>query len=67
MAVRAGADSEELRREMPRLEELPFDSERKLMSTVHMCDGQRVLFTKGAMDVILDRTGAGCDEGGRAG
>lgn len=57
MAVRAGADSEELRREMPRLEELPFDSERKLMSTVHMCDGQRVLFTKGAMDVILDRTG----------
>ena len=57
MAVRAGADSEELRRGMPRLEELPFDSERKLMSTVHMCDGQRVLFTKGAMDVILDRTG----------
>lgn len=57
MAVRAGADSEELRREMPRLEELPFDSERKLMSTVHMCDGQRVLFTKGAMDVILDQTG----------
>ena len=57
MAVWAGADSEELRREMPRLEELPFDSERKLMSTVHMCDGQRVLFTKGAMDVILDRTG----------
>ena len=57
MAARAGADSEELRREMPRLEELPFDSERKLMSTVHMCDGQRVLFTKGAMDVILDRTG----------
>lgn len=57
MAVRVGADSEELRREMPRLEELPFDSERKLMSTVHMCDGQRVLFTKGAMDVILDRTG----------
>ena len=57
MAARAGADSEELRREMPRLEELPFDSERKLMSTVHMCDGQRVLFTKGAMDVILERTG----------
>lgn len=57
MTVRAGADSEELRREMPRLEELPFDSDRKLMSTVHICDGQKVLFTKGAMDVILDRTG----------
>lgn len=57
MAVRAGADSGVLRREMPRLEELPFDSDRKLMSTVHICDGQKVLFTKGAMDVILDRTG----------
>lgn len=57
MAARAGADSGALRREMPRLEEIPFDSDRKLMSTVHMCDGQRVLFTKGAMDVILDRTG----------
>lgn len=57
MAVRAGADSGALRREMPRLEELPFDSDRKLMSTVHICDGQKVLFTKGAMDVILDRTG----------
>lgn len=57
MAVRAGADSERLRREMPRLEELPFDSDRKLMSTVHICEGQKVLFTKGAMDVILERTG----------
>lgn len=57
MAARAGADSGALRREMPRLEEIPFDSDRKLMSTVHICDGQRVLFTKGAMDVILDRTG----------
>lgn len=57
MAARAGADSGALRREMPRLEELPFDSDRKLMSTVHICDGQKVLFTKGAMDVILDRTG----------
>ena len=57
MAARAGADSGALRREMSRLEELPFDSDRKLMSTVHICDGQKVLFTKGAMDVILDRTG----------
>lgn len=57
MAARAGADSGALRREMLRLEELPFDSDRKLMSTVHICDGQKVLFTKGAMDVILDRTG----------
>ena len=56
LAHRTGTDSEELRREMPRLGEVPFDSDRKLMSTVHICDGQKMLFTKGAMDVILDRT-----------
>ena len=41
---------------LPRLAELPFDSDRKLMSTLHCIDGQYVMYTKGALDVILDRT-----------
>lgn len=40
----------------PRIEEIPFDSDRKLMSTVHHIDGETVMFTKGALDVMLDRT-----------
>ncbi len=41
----------------PRVSEVPFDSDRKLMSTVHMIDGEYVMYTKGAIDVILDRAG----------
>ena len=56
MALRADVSPEALRREMPRLGELPFDSGRKRMSTLHRCDGICVLFTKGAPDVLLERT-----------
>lgn len=56
MALRADVLPEALRREMPRLGELPFDSGRKRMSTLHWCDGICVLFTKGAPDVLLERT-----------
>lgn len=57
IAMKEGLDKNELEREMPRAAELPFDSERKLMSTVHPCaDGWRVM-VKGAPDVLLRRCG----------
>ena len=40
----------------PRLSELPFDSDRKLMTTLQHIDGKAVVFTKGAMDVLLKRS-----------
>ncbi|MDY3993097.1 MAG: cation-translocating P-type ATPase [Evtepia sp.] len=51
-----GFDEEEVRARWPRLGELPFDSDRKLMSTVHRFSGGLMLMTKGAVDVLLDRT-----------
>ena len=39
----------------PRLSEVPFDSDRKLMSTLHNVNGEYIMFTKGAIDVILSR------------
>lgn len=45
----------EARNKYTRLYELPFDSERKLMSTVHEFDGKLVMFVKGAPDVLLAR------------
>ena len=39
----------------PRLAELPFDSDRKLMTTVHEVDGKYVVYTKGAIDELLKR------------
>ncbi|MGG7059293.1 cation-translocating P-type ATPase [Clostridium tertium] len=46
----------DLRSKYERLQEIPFDSDRKLMSTLHTFDNKNVMFTKGALDVILDRT-----------
>ena len=46
---------EELLMKNPRIAELPFDSDRKLMSTLHHIEGKTVMFTKGAPDVILSR------------
>lgn len=51
-----GLDELEYRAQHPRICEIAFDSDRKLMSTVHMVDDEPLLMTKGAMDVILART-----------
>ena len=51
-----GVDEEAYRAQHPRLGELAFDSDRKLMSTLHDIDGVPTLFTKGAIDVLLDRS-----------
>ena len=48
-------DELEVRHSYERLAELPFDSDRKLMSTLHKFDNKNLLFTKGAFDVLLDR------------
>ncbi|WP_077602056.1 cation-translocating P-type ATPase [Oceanobacillus sojae] len=48
---------QELRKKYPREAELPFDSDRKLMSTVHHIDGERLLFVKGGPDVMFQRAG----------
>lgn len=44
------------RAQHPRLAEIAFDSDRKLMSTMHKLDGVYTLCTKGAMDVLLSRS-----------
>ncbi len=51
-----GYEEEDVRDEYARLSEVPFDSDRKLMSTLHSIDGQFMMFTKGAPDVILSRS-----------
>lgn len=44
------------REKYPRLQELPFDSDRKLMSTLHSINNEFVLMTKGGPDVLLGRS-----------
>ena len=48
-------DENVLRSCMDRMEEVPFDSDRKLMSTKYMLHGVPTILTKGAVDVLIDR------------
>ena len=45
----------QIRDDYPRLSEVPFDSDRKLMSTAHGFDGKYTVVVKGAVDVLLGR------------
>ncbi len=56
MGAPSGFSREGLEQAYPRINEQAFDSERKLMTTVHKApDGRVVAFTKGAMDILLAR------------
>ena len=50
-----GFDELVTRSKWPRVTEIPFDSDRKMMSTVHQLSGGLLMVTKGAVDVLLDR------------
>ena len=54
-----GMPKEELNRAYPRLADLPFDSDRKLMSTVNEIDGKKVVIVKGAFDMMAQRCVSG--------
>lgn len=54
-AHKNGMPKEQLNKSYPRLAEIPFDSDRKLMSTVNRMDGKNIVIVKGAFDVM-----AGC-------
>lgn len=54
-ALKAGIEKEKLEYAYPRIEELPFDSERKLMTTIHQIEGKIIAVVKGAPDVLLAR------------
>lgn len=64
-AYKNGMPKDELNRLYPRLAELPFDSDRKLMSTVNNIEGQNIVIVKGAFDVLADRCIAGDLQAGR--
>lgn len=57
-----GFDANIIRNKWPRLAEIPFDSDRKMMSTVHKLAGGLMMVTKGAVDVLLERSIVTADE-----
>ncbi|MCI8886739.1 MAG: cation-translocating P-type ATPase [Hungatella sp.] len=55
LAQAAGVPQGRLQRRFPRIREIPFDSVRKIMSTVHQLPQGPTLLTKGAMDILMER------------
>ena len=55
LAHKAGMEKDAWNKKFPRIQEIPFDSDRKLMSTYHEIDGKIVMYTKGAPDELLRR------------
>ncbi len=53
-ANQLGMPKYEIEEVEPRVSEAPFDSNRKMMSTIHMVDGKYLQYTKGALDVMLN-------------
>ena len=54
-AHKNGMPKEELNKQYPRLAEIPFDSDRKLMSTVNEINGKKLVIVKGAFDMLVQR------------
>ena len=54
-ACKLGLKKQDLEAETPRVDEAPFDSGRKMMSTIHAVGGDYVQYTKGGPDVVLER------------
>ena len=61
-----GADRRQELRRCPAAAELPFDSSRKLMSTLHRREGGCIQYTKGAFERVLERCTEVLDEAGRS-
>ncbi len=60
---KTGGNEGDTRMKFPRLAELPFDSDRKLMSTLHQIERSYVMMTKGAPDVLLSRCKNAVEDG----
>ena len=61
-ALKNGITKKDLNEEHPRLGDIPFDSDRKLMTTINLINDQNVVIVKGAPDILLSR----CVEGNLA-
>lgn len=55
LGSKLGREAADVRAQYPRQLEIPFDSDRKLMSTVHTLQGAQTMIVKGAVDVLLTR------------
>jgi len=54
-AIKSGINKTLLYNEYPKISEIPFDSKRKLMTTIHKCGSKYLIITKGAPDILISK------------
>jgi len=64
LAAKGGFDPASIRNQFPRVAELPFDSDSKMMATQHSVEGKNVVYIKGAPEVILAISDSFYQDGG---
>ena len=53
--LKSGENKTELYQKMPRINEIPFDSNRKMMTTIHKMENKYRIITKGAPDILIEK------------
>ncbi|MBS7631903.1 HAD-IC family P-type ATPase, partial [Candidatus Bathyarchaeota archaeon] len=57
VSLKAGIDKETLEQRFPRVKEIPFSSERKIMTTIHKMDGEEyIAYVKGASEIVIQKS-----------
>ena len=54
-ALEMGKNKKDIEKQMPRINEIPFNSNRKMMTTIHQKGNKYIVITKGAPDILLER------------
>ena len=54
-ALEMGKNKKDIEKQMPRINEIPFNSNRKMMTTIHQKGNKYIVITKGAHDILLER------------
>ena len=54
-ALEMGKNKKDIEKQMPRINEIPFNSNRKMMTTIHQNGNKYIVITKGAPDILLER------------
>ncbi len=60
-ALKSGWEKEALEEKYPRLDNIPFESDKQYMATLHRQEGGNVIYMKGSFEAVLERVGSGID------
>ncbi|MBD3379533.1 MAG: HAD-IC family P-type ATPase [Candidatus Omnitrophica bacterium] len=53
-ALKAGEEKEELEKEYPRIDVIPFESEKQYMATLNQAEGRKIVYMKGSLEAVLE-------------